>query len=253
MGKLQLAGMVGGLGTGLSQGLAQMHGGIIQHGLLEESQKFQTMKQQEQMAHAERLQANTIAATHTEGEATRTQAKELAGQSDQLHRDLAFDANLAKRQDTEATIASHEKISGATIKSHEDISKATLAVNERIANAKMAIDKEQITASEAASLTKTIGDARQEVTRLYIENNKLLQDKDSASAQLIQAELEKTKRTIDGYEATLKSKLGVKTPIAAEAPAFKMPSYGSKKPAGMVTVPRPSLDEQRMMEESIRQ
>ena len=89
MGLLQTAGIVSGMGAGLQRGLETMQSGIIQQGLTDADRKFQSEKLQLQMDHAERLQRGTIAAHADEGDKTRAQAKSLAGESNQLHRDIA--------------------------------------------------------------------------------------------------------------------------------------------------------------------
>lgn len=79
MGLLQLAGAVGGFGTGAGRGLEQMNQGIITSGLQQDERKFAEEKLQQQLAHAEKLQTINEAGATKRAQATIESHEKIEG------------------------------------------------------------------------------------------------------------------------------------------------------------------------------
>lgn len=161
MGLLQTAGVVSGMGAGLSEGLKQMQTGLTHWGLQEEDRKFQSEKLAQQMQHAERLQDKQISAQSAEGDKTR-----------EAHTADSIATRASHSADTQAQIDANVEIHGKDRQSQKEIAAAHDAATTAIHAADRVLKEKEIdlvsTTSTQTAKVKALTEVGNEITRLSV-------------------------------------------------------------------------------------
>lgn len=227
MGLLQLAGAVGGMGTGLGKGLEQMNQGIITSGLQQDERKFADEKLKQQMAHAESLQQISEAGQNKRSGEQMAHAESLQkigeeGQNKRLGAqinaaaDLSFDNRATQESIAKENVLSQKEIHAATNEANKEI--------HRLMNieTRHATDVSS-TNSKQATIAKVIDIITDENTRYELLLNDLKSDPNNPEYKNVVKKRQKNNLYLEAYRQRLGELSGATIPTPVERPALVLP------------------------------
>lgn len=244
MGKLGLAGAISGMGQGLERGLQQMQGGFIQQGLQDADRQFQSEKLKLQMEHAERLQLGSIGAAAEQNRLNREQALTLQDKSEAGATARNKESVAGHLKGTELQIGASKENTLATIASHEKISQMTNEVNKEIHAATNEVSKYVADTNRQNALLKSYSDAQDalktEINRLDIIVTDFKADPNSSAYKSAVKELEQRRKesmtlsqSRDALQQKIEKETGMVRPAPPEPKRFVLPDMGVTPPAGV--------------------
>ena len=233
MGILQTAGIVSGFGAGLSEGLKRMQTGITYWGLQQADREFQAEKLKEQLAHAERLHAQTeegatgrlgmqLDAQRAEGALTREHAESMKGQEIASHEAMSTLQRESQERIASEGRQSQESIASEARTSQERIASAHDRVTEAIHSADRLLKKQEIESANDISTRSTamkgVTETGNEILRIGSIMKDPMLDRNSGEYKTL---VERMRRLERQYNAYTRAVGLAKDEPAPQRPPFK--------------------------------